>query len=162
MSLTGNTVRSFLPLFLVLTSATALADAPTNVSTGLTLTGSPLAAHGYDVVSFFVDGKPTLGDAKFSEVYEGATYRFVSDAPSRPLQEEPAEVRTPVRGLLCLWCFGRREVRWGPAHVANRPTGNCISTSTRPSRRRGRKTSPATSRRHVPSGARSRTRHPSH
>ena len=47
-----------------------------NVSDGLTLKGSGLAAHGYDVVAYFADGKPALGNTKFSAVYENATYRF--------------------------------------------------------------------------------------
>jgi hypothetical protein len=41
-------------------TAAASAD-ELNVSTGGTLAGSGLAAHGYDVVAFFANGSPTVG-----------------------------------------------------------------------------------------------------
>ena len=48
---------------------------------GVLVDGKPapgLAVHGYDVVSFFTEGKPAQGDATYSYVHGDATYRFVS------------------------------------------------------------------------------------
>ena len=50
---------------------------------GVLVDGKPapgLAVHGYDVVSFFTDGKPAQGDAALSIVHGDATYRFVNQS----------------------------------------------------------------------------------
>jgi YHS domain-containing protein len=56
----------------------AMAEAEVNVSTGNTETGKPLAARGFDVVTYFTDGKPTPGTTDFTTVHGDATYRFAS------------------------------------------------------------------------------------
>ena len=59
-----------------LTHTGAASADETNVSTGGTLAGPGLAAHGYDVVAFFADGSPTVGSDKFALAHKGGTYRF--------------------------------------------------------------------------------------
>jgi len=65
-----------------------------NVSRGATLAGPGLAAHGYDVVSFF-RGEPSVGSDKFAIAQNGATYRFIDQASldafkAHPIKYEPA------------------------------------------------------------------------
>jgi YHS domain-containing protein len=63
--------------------------APINVTTGLTGTGSPLALHGYDPVAYFEAGEPQRGDATYSAVHEGATYRFANEANESAFEDDP-------------------------------------------------------------------------
>lgn len=88
--------------FALLTASGAMAAAETNISSGLTLKGSGLAVHGYDVVAYFTEGKPTVGRAKFSTVYKDATYRFASKAHLRTFEKEP-ERYVPQYGGYCAY-----------------------------------------------------------
>jgi hypothetical protein len=72
-----------------------------NVSKGATLAGPGLAAHGYDVVSFF-DGKPTVGDDKFAVAQDGATYRFASQENLDKFKADPGKYE-PVYGGYCAY-----------------------------------------------------------
>jgi len=36
------------------------------------------AVHGYDVVAYFKEGKPVIGDDRYTAEHDGATYRFAS------------------------------------------------------------------------------------
>ncbi|HSB64518.1 MAG TPA: YHS domain-containing (seleno)protein [Thermoanaerobaculia bacterium] len=63
----------------LLTSFSVAAAGPAadvNLSAGLTEKGAPLAAHGYDVVSFFTDARPSLGVGAYTAVHGGGAYRF--------------------------------------------------------------------------------------
>ncbi len=51
--------------------------------------GPGLAVRGYDVVAYFTDGRPTRGRAKFSTVYQEATYRFTSTEHLRAFEKNP-------------------------------------------------------------------------
>jgi hypothetical protein len=61
-------------------TASAGAADEINVSKGGTLAGPGLAAHGYDVVAFFTEGKPTIGSDAHALAHDGGTYRFASQA----------------------------------------------------------------------------------
>jgi YHS domain-containing protein len=81
-------------LGLSLFSGAAYAVDEQNTSRGATLAGPGLAAHGYDVVSFF-GGQPVIGSDTFALAHNGATYRFSSQAnldtfKAEPLKYEPA------------------------------------------------------------------------
>ncbi|MEG0869264.1 MULTISPECIES: YHS domain-containing (seleno)protein [Gammaproteobacteria] len=80
----------------------ALASDEVNVSRGLVESGKPLAVHGYDVVSYFTDGKPTHGSSKFDEVYQGATYRFSSEENLKAFKDNPAKY-APQFGGFCAY-----------------------------------------------------------
>lgn len=70
-------------------SSPVFAAAETNVSSGLTLQGSGLAVHGYDVVAYFTAGAPTRGSAEYSTEFENATYRFASKANRKAFEKDP-------------------------------------------------------------------------
>ena len=72
--------KLFLPLLAAMSfigSAQAANDV--NVSTGVTLAGPGLAAHGYDVVAYFTDGKPVIGSDAYAVADAGGT----SASPAR-------------------------------------------------------------------------------
>jgi YHS domain-containing protein len=82
-------------------TAAASAD-ETNVSTGGTLAGPGLAAHGYDVVAFFADGSPTVGSDKFALAHKGGTYRFASQANLDAFKASPDKY-LPAYGGFCAY-----------------------------------------------------------
>ncbi len=86
-------VRKFAAALAVLlgisVASVAMANVETNISSGLTIKGSGLAVHGYDVVAYFTVGQPTRGRAKHSTVYEGATYRFASAEHLNAFEKDP-------------------------------------------------------------------------
>jgi YHS domain-containing protein len=70
-----------------------------NVTSGLTEKGVGLAAHGFDVVSFF-EGKPAPGLGAYTAVHDGAAYRFASQEHLRAFQQNPAKY-APQYGGFC-------------------------------------------------------------
>ena len=73
-----------------------------NVSKGATLAGPGLAAHGYDVVTFFTDGKAEIGSDKYAVAHAGSTYRFVSQAHLDAFKADPGEY-LPAYGGFCAY-----------------------------------------------------------
>jgi len=72
---------------------------------GVLVDGKPapgLAVHGHDVVAFFTDGKPMLGDARFAFVHGDATYRFASAAHLDAFKTDPAKFE-PAFGGFCAY-----------------------------------------------------------
>jgi YHS domain-containing protein len=80
---------------------TASAD-QLNVSTGGTLSGPGLAAHGYDVVAFFASGSPAPGSDKFAVAHQGGTYRFASQVNLDAFKASPAKY-LPAYGGFCAY-----------------------------------------------------------
>ena len=104
--------KLFLPLLAAVSfigSAQAADDV--NVSTGVTLAGPGLAAHGYDVVAYFTDGKPVIGSDAYAVAHEGGTYRFVSSGEPRCVQGKSRQIRAGLWRLLRLWRSAGQEVR---------------------------------------------------
>jgi YHS domain len=83
-------------------AAPAFAADEVNVSSGLTLSGTGLAAHGHDVVAYFTAGKPTLGSDKFAVAYNGGTYRFASQANLDAFKVDSAKY-APAFGGFCAY-----------------------------------------------------------
>jgi YHS domain-containing protein len=73
-----------------------------NVSKGATLAGPGLAAHGYDVVAFFTDGKAEIGSDKYAAAHAGGTYRFVNQAHLDAFKADPAKYE-PAYGGFCAY-----------------------------------------------------------
>lgn len=73
-----------------------------NVSTGATAAGPGLAAHGYDVVSYFTEGAPRRGSAQFAAVHGDATYHFSSAENLAAFERSPAKY-APVFGGFCAY-----------------------------------------------------------
>lgn len=84
-----------------LPAASAQARDEVNVSTGGTLAGPGLAAHGYDVVAFFTDGKPTFGSDAHALAH-GGTYRFASQANFDAFKADPDKY-LPAYGGFCAY-----------------------------------------------------------
>lgn len=63
---------------------------------------SDVAAGGYDVVAYFTVGRPVKGDAAFSTVWKGATWRFSSAANLAKFKANPAAY-APQYGGYCAW-----------------------------------------------------------
>ena len=80
---------------------TALALDEQNTSRGATLAGPGLAAHGYDVVSFF-HGTPAVGSDKFALAHNGATYRFISQDDLDTFKADPSKYE-PAFGGYCAY-----------------------------------------------------------
>lgn len=95
----GAALLAILSASLAPTAAYAVDE--TNVSKGITLSGTGVAAHSYDVVSFF-DGKPTRGVDTHSLVYDGATYRFASAGNLAKFKAAP-EKYAPAYGGFCAY-----------------------------------------------------------
>ena len=99
-------VRKFVAASAVIVSlfATGVANAgtETNVSSGLTTKGPGLAVHGYDVVAYFEQGQPRVGPAKYSTVYNGATYRFSGKQNLDAFEAHPAKY-VPQYGGYCAY-----------------------------------------------------------
>lgn len=92
---------AFATLALLLPCTVLAADA-TNVSTGLTAAGGPLALHGYDAVSYFTDGAPRRGKAEHSTLWNGAVYRFSSAKHLEAFTADP-ERYAPQYGGFCAY-----------------------------------------------------------
>ncbi|OYU14109.1 MAG: hypothetical protein CFE37_12590 [Alphaproteobacteria bacterium PA4] len=67
----------------------ALAIVPNSTAAVNTDTAG-IAIHGYDAVSYFKDGKPQQGNARFSTTYEGARYQFASADHLKAFKAKPA------------------------------------------------------------------------
>ena len=65
-----------------------------------------LAVKGYDVVAYFVDGRPVPGNASFEHVVDGVRYRFASAANRDRFAQEPGRF-LPQYGGFCAWAVSR-------------------------------------------------------
>ena len=68
-----------------------------------------LAIKGYDPVSYFTTGKPTLGLAQFSTAYKGVTYRFAS-AENRDRFVASPEKFVPQYGGYCAYAISLNRI----------------------------------------------------
>lgn len=99
--------KLILPLIVPLLAAVpaiglAQAADEVNVSKGATLAGPGLAAHGYDVVAYFTEGKPLIGSDAHAVAHEGGTYRFVSQANLDAFKANPGRYE-PAYGGSCAY-----------------------------------------------------------
>lgn len=89
----------------LLPASGAYADAEVNVTLGGTEAGPGLAARGYDVVSYFTEGKPALGSEAFAAAHDGATYRFASEANLDRFKANPRKYLPQYGGYCAYGCF---------------------------------------------------------
>ncbi|MFZ4573663.1 MAG: YHS domain-containing (seleno)protein [Phycisphaerales bacterium] len=93
-------------LFFLAGSALAqpAASAPVQYNVGK----DKLAIEGYDPVAYFPEGggKPAKGDAKFSHVLDGVSYRFDSQAHLDLFKANPAKYE-PAHGGWCTYAMGK-------------------------------------------------------
>jgi YHS domain-containing protein len=69
-----------------------------------------VALGGYDPVSYFVDGKPALGDAAIEATFNGALYHFVSQEHREIFEKDPASY-VPAYGGYCGYAASIGKVR---------------------------------------------------
>lgn len=63
---------------------------------------SKVAMGGYDPVSYFTEGAPRKGDARFTATHKGVQYRFASAANLARFQSNP-QAFLPQYGGYCAW-----------------------------------------------------------
>ena len=61
-----------------------------------------LGAKGYDVVSYFTDGKPTPGSDRYTHAFGGVTWQFASKAHRDEFVGNPQKY-APQYGGFCSW-----------------------------------------------------------
>ena len=83
--------------------APAAAFAKDPVYTG---TLSSLAVSGYDPVAYFTEGKPVEGDSAYEYKWNGATWRFASQANLDTFKANP-EAYAPQFGGYCAWAVSQ-------------------------------------------------------
>lgn len=90
-------IRSSFAAVLLLTgfAVSALASGP---DVNATTTG--LAIRGFDPVSYFTAGAPQAGEVNVTADYNGATYRFASEANRDAFKADPAKY-APAYGGFC-------------------------------------------------------------
>ena len=69
-------------------------------------TFSDVAASGYDPVAYFTEGKPVEGDSGFEMEWNGATWRFASQANLDVFKANP-EAYAPQFGGYCAWAVSQ-------------------------------------------------------
>ncbi len=64
---------------------------------------------GHDAVAYFTDGKPTLGKAQYTAVYNDAVYRFANAANRDTFKANPAKYAPAYGGFCALGAsFGKK------------------------------------------------------
>ena len=104
--------RAFAALILL----AAVAPLPATAAGDPIYTGffSNQAVQGYDVVSYFTDGKPVKGSSEFKTEYEGAEFRFASQAHLDAFVAAP-EKYVPQYGGYCAWAVSQGYTAKGSA-----------------------------------------------
>jgi len=72
---------------------------PPSVHEGVVNTVEGVAVKGYDVVAYFTDGKAVLGDPDITARYDGADWRFISEAHRKAFIDDPAKYEPDFGGF---------------------------------------------------------------
>lgn len=75
---------------------------------------SNVAVEGYDPVAYFTEGKPVKGDKDFTTEYQGAEWRFSSQANLDAFLADP-EKYAPQYGGYCAWAVSQGYTAKGDA-----------------------------------------------
>ena len=75
----------------------------------LNLDKSGLAVQGYDVVTYFTDGKPVKGNPQFASSHGGGTFHFASAEHKAAFDKEPAKY-APQFGGYCAWAVSKNSL----------------------------------------------------
>lgn len=86
-------------LVLILLASAAVAGSPIN------MTRAGYAVRGYDVVAYYRDGQPTIGDTQYSYEWQHATWLFAS-AEHRDLFAAAPDKYIPAFGGYCAYAVG--------------------------------------------------------
>ena len=86
--------------------ALALAVSGSPAIAGNIYTEGGAAASGYDVVAYFTEGRPVEGSAAHTAEYEGAIWRFASEANRDAFEADPARY-APQYGGYCAYAVAQ-------------------------------------------------------
>ena len=92
------TLAVAVPTALAVVSGPAVAKEPAVYTGG----ANGAAVSGYDPVAYFTEGKPVPGKGELTAEYNGATWRFASEANRAAFKAEPAKY-APQYGGYCSW-----------------------------------------------------------
>lgn len=104
-------------LGLLLSSGSALAsdrielpksEVPKTSHEGVVNTVEGVAIKGYDPVAYFTDGKPRLGMPEITAQFDGATWRFATEAHRRAFVAHPAKYE-PDFGGFCAYAVAHGQ-----------------------------------------------------
>ena len=103
MSIPKNVLRclligSVLSLFAIPRSARL----PVQTKPLVNVDANRVGIHGYDPVSYFVDGKPAKGNPQRQSTLGGATYYFQSNAKKAAFDKEPSTYAPQHRGYCAM------------------------------------------------------------
>jgi YHS domain-containing protein len=84
-------------------------SASAQTKTLLNVDKSGVAIQGYDPVAFFTEHSPVKGNARFTSVYQGATYQFASRAHKDLFDQEPSKYE-PAFGGYCAYGVSRNKL----------------------------------------------------
>ncbi len=85
------------------------------------LNAEGLAIEGYDLISYFSDGKPRVGVAEHEAEWSGAKWRFTSSANRNIFVTNP-EMYAPQFGGLCAFAISFSGSSWAPPAPPGQPT----------------------------------------
>ncbi|MCF2874850.1 MULTISPECIES: YHS domain-containing (seleno)protein [unclassified Tenacibaculum] len=89
--------------FLLLTVSTVLIAQKTDYNTK-----KGYVAEGFDVVSYFEDGKPLEGKKKFQTTYDGTKFKFSSEKNLNLFKENPVKY-IPQYGGYCAYAIAEKN-----------------------------------------------------
>lgn len=92
------TMASIIPLMAVGLTSVQAYDITSKAA--VNVTSARVALQSHDPVAYHTVGKPVLGQEAFSAEYEGAIYRFSSDANLKTFKANPAKY-APLHGGFC-------------------------------------------------------------
>ena len=104
------------PLLAALALSGATMALPAHAEKAPVYTGafSKVAVEGYDAVAYFTEGKPVKGDKDFATQYNGAEFRFSSQANLDAFTADP-EKYAPQYGGYCAWAVSQGYTAKGDA-----------------------------------------------
>ena len=104
-------VRLTLLLLLSITVPTAI-PAATTTAPEISVEADRLAARGYDVTAYFLQGKPVRGSKAHQLQYKGATWLFASADALATFKADPAAFE-PQFGGYCAWAVSQGYIAPG-------------------------------------------------
>jgi len=101
-----------IPLAMLAAIAPSAASAATEPAPEISIETDQLAARGYDVTAYFLQGKPVRGSKAYQLQYKGATWSFASADSLAKFKADPA-VFEPQFGGYCAWAVSQGYVAPG-------------------------------------------------
>ncbi|HVJ53427.1 MAG TPA: YHS domain-containing (seleno)protein [Aliidongia sp.] len=91
------------------------ADEVPSTHEGVVNTVEGVAIKGYDPVAYFTGGRPRLGDPKITAEFDGATWRFATEAHRKAFVADPAKYEPDFGGFCAYGVAHGNKVDIDPA-----------------------------------------------